>query len=420
MFKFIHAADVHLDSPLRGLSRYESAPIDTIRNACRRAFENLIQLAIDENVAFVLLCGDLYDGDWKDYSTGIFFSQQMGKLNAHGIRVFAISGNHDAANKMTRSLRLPSNVVFLSDKNPQSIFIDEFQVALHGQSFSTQHVKENLAATFPTGKKEYFNIGMLHTSLDGREGHASYAPCSLDELKNKNYQYWALGHVHQHEILSKDPWVVFPGCIQGRHIRENSPKGCMLVEVDDSIVKKAKHQILDVFRWSLCKVDVDDIEEEEDFFECCRTRLIEISSQLEGKPFALRLMIEGHTKLASTFASNPERIESEIRAIAAGLANEDLWIEKIVNKTTSKRELADILSKGDTLAFLLGDIVSERNDVSELDGLKDLLSELKEKLPSDVISNVEVFDAANSDRLLQLINESKEMIMSRLLNVGGE
>ena len=105
MFKFIHAADIHLDSPLRGLSRYESAPVESIRNACRRAFENLVEFAIVEKVAFVLLAGDLYDGDWKDYSTGIFLSKQMGRLGQHNIPVFAVAGNHDAANQWFRALQ---------------------------------------------------------------------------------------------------------------------------------------------------------------------------------------------------------------------------------------------------------------------------------------------------------------------------
>ena len=101
MFKFLHAADIHLDSPLRGLSRYESAPAESVRNACRRAFENLVDLAIEEKVAFVLLSGDLYDGDWKDYSTGIFLGRQVGRLGRNGIAVFAVAGNHDAASRIT-------------------------------------------------------------------------------------------------------------------------------------------------------------------------------------------------------------------------------------------------------------------------------------------------------------------------------
>ena len=185
MFKFIHAADVHLDSPLRGLSRYESAPAESIRYACRRAFENLVDLAIEEKVAFVLLAGDLYDGDWKDYNTGIFLSQQMGRLGQHNILVFTVAGNHDAANRMTKALDSPTNMSILSSRKVETIKLDDLSVAIHGRSFGTQHVDENLAAGFPAAQKGVFNIGLLHTSLDGREGHAVYAPCSIDDLHRR-------------------------------------------------------------------------------------------------------------------------------------------------------------------------------------------------------------------------------------------
>ena len=176
MFKFIHVADVHLDSPLRGLSRYETAPAESIRNACRRAFENLVELAIEEKVSFILLAGDLYDGNWKDYSTGIFLSHQMGRLGQHNISVFAVAGNHDAANRMTKALNCPNNMKILSSRKVETIKLEELEVAIHGRSFATQHVDENLVEDFATAEKGMFNIGLLHTSLDGREGHAVYAP----------------------------------------------------------------------------------------------------------------------------------------------------------------------------------------------------------------------------------------------------
>ena len=121
MFKFLHAADIHLDSPLRGIARYEGMPVDDIRMATRRAFDNLVRLAIAERVRFVLLAGDLYDGDWKDTSTGMFFAARMTRLREAGIPVFLAAGNHDAANRMTKSLRLPENVTFFPDKNAESV-----------------------------------------------------------------------------------------------------------------------------------------------------------------------------------------------------------------------------------------------------------------------------------------------------------
>ena len=231
--KFLHAADIHLDSALHGLERYEGAPVEEIRSATRRAFDNLIELAIDEEVAFVLLAGDLYDGDWKDYNTGLYFVERMRRLHDAGIRVFIVAGNHDAASQITKHLRLPDNVTLFSTRQPERVVLEDLDVAIHGQGFATRAVTDDLSQAYPQGDPQRFNIGLLHTCLDGKPGHEPYAPCSIAGLRSKGYQYWALGHVHKREEVSQDPWIVFPGNIQGRHIRESGPKGCTLVTVDN-------------------------------------------------------------------------------------------------------------------------------------------------------------------------------------------
>jgi DNA repair exonuclease SbcCD nuclease subunit len=187
MLKFLHAADVHLDSPLRGLERYPGAPVEEIRAATRRAFENLVALAVEEEVGFVLLAGDLYDGDWKDYNTGLFFAAQMARLEEAGIRAFLIAGNHDAASQITRVLRPPANVKVFSTKRPETEILEDLGVAIHGQGFAQISVSEDLSAGYPRAVPHLFNIGMLHTSLDGRPGHASYAPCTVDGLRSRGY-----------------------------------------------------------------------------------------------------------------------------------------------------------------------------------------------------------------------------------------
>ncbi len=199
MIKFLHAADIHLDSSLHGLERYEGAPVDEIRSATRRAFDNLIDLAIDEEVEFVLLAGDLYDGDWKDYNTGLYFMGCMERLQESGIRVFVVAGNHDAASQITRHLRLPDNVTMFSTRTPEKVILDDLDVVIVGQGFATRAVTEDLSQAYPQGDSQLFNIGLLHTCLDGKPGHEPYAPCSVDGLRSKGYQYWALGHVHKCE-----------------------------------------------------------------------------------------------------------------------------------------------------------------------------------------------------------------------------
>ena len=267
MFRFIHAADIHLDSPLRGLERYEGVPVEEIRRSTRRALENLVELAIEEHVDFVLIAGDLYDGNWPDYSTGLYLNAQMARLRDAHIPVFLIQGNHDAENLMTRDLRLPENVHKFSTLKPQTIPVKDCDVLVHGQGFATRAVRDNIAEGYPASDPGYFNIGILHTCATGREGHESYAPCSVENLLSKHYQYWCLGHIHKREILCEEPPIVFPGNIQGRHIRERGTKGCMLVTVDDARNVQTDYRSLDVLRWEPCHVDARGSADEDDLLQ---------------------------------------------------------------------------------------------------------------------------------------------------------
>ncbi|TGG78310.1 MAG: DNA repair exonuclease, partial [Aphanocapsa feldmannii 288cV] len=147
----------------------------------------------------LIIAGDLYDGPWRDCNTGLFFAKQMGRLKQAGIPVFVLHGNHDAESQIARQLKLPlpDNVQVFDAQKAQTFQLDKLNVALHGQSFREKAVTDNLVPDYPTPVQDAFNIGVLHTALDGMSDHAKYAPCSLPELVAKGYDYWALGHVHQ-------------------------------------------------------------------------------------------------------------------------------------------------------------------------------------------------------------------------------
>ena len=242
--RFLHAADIHLDSPLRGLDEYEGAPVDALRGATRKAFAALTQLAVAERVDLVILAGNLYDGDWPDYNTGLFFLNRVRELEQAGIPLVMLSGNHDAESVITRSISLPKSVFEFPTKRATTFRIEELKVALHGRSFPERAVTENYVLDYPDPVPGWFNIGVLHTSCDGRPGHATYAPCTVPQLKTLGYQYWALGHVHEYEELAWDPWIVFPGNLQGRSVRECGPKGAVLVDVEDGEVNGVRRLIV--------------------------------------------------------------------------------------------------------------------------------------------------------------------------------
>lgn len=189
---------------MRGLDA--SAPADRIRRATRDALVRMVDFACDNQVAFVLLAGDLYDGNWKDWHTGQFLAQQLGRLTRQQIEVVAISGNHDAEQVLSRKLNLTG---MLRADAPETVRLARAPVAVHGQSFDIPAVSRNLAEHYPQPIDGLFNIGLLHTAC-GNSAHENYAPCSLDDLTRRGYDYWALGHVHTRAELSRDPWVVFP------------------------------------------------------------------------------------------------------------------------------------------------------------------------------------------------------------------
>ena len=327
-FRFLHAADIHLDSPLHGLSSYEGLPEGEIRGATRAAFDNLVRRAIEEAVDFVVIAGDLFDGDWKDMGTGLYFARKMGDLNQANIPVFLIAGNHDAASVISRSIPWPPNVRLFGNRKPETHLLADLGVAVHGQSFSTPAVTDNLVLAYPERAEHHFNIGMLHTALAGRAGHAAYAPCSLDDLKAKRYDYWALGHVHEYEMVSERPHVVFPGNIQGRTIRETGPKGAVIVSVHDAQVEAVDRIELDVLRWMSVEVDCADATPDT-VPERMRAALVKAwQAQAQGLPVVARLSLTGETDEAGALLNGAATLRDVARAMAAGISP-DVFIEKV-------------------------------------------------------------------------------------------
>lgn len=418
MVKFIHTADIHLDSPLKGLEAHEDAPVEEIRGATRRAFDHLVDTAVEEEVDFILIAGDLYDGDWKDYNTGLFFAARMGRLFKAGIKVFIVSGNHDAASQITKAMPLPENVTLFSAKTPQSVKFDEIGVIIHGQSYSHRAVTDNLAAGYPRRDPNYFNIGLLHTSLTGRRGHEEYAPCTRDELASKGYDYWALGHVHKREIVSKDPWVVFPGNIQGRHIKESGPKGATLVTVADGRVTEVEALELDVLRWAVCSVDLSSCETSGRVYEAVRQALEQELDQVDGKPMALRLVLTGKCPVHGRLLDRTVQWTEEFRGVAAGFG--DVWLEKVKFQTSRKVGLDDIFGEEDTpIAGLVHAIQQLEVDGDTFLEMVPELSVLKSKLPPEIYSGDEPFLDPSRDNMEQLRTEIQELLIAKLLEHGG-
>lgn len=418
MFKFIHAADVHLDSPLRGLDRYEGAPVDEIRQATRRAFTRLVDLALEESVAFVILAGDTFDGEARDFQTALFFNKEMSRLRKQQIQAYVVAGNHDADTRMRKKLARPDNVHVLSTSDPETCDLEELGVAIHGQGFGRQAVTEDLAAGYPPVVAGRFNIGILHTSLDGREGHDSYAPCTPGRLLQKGYDYWALGHVHKREVVrAADPVILFPGNVQGRHIREEGPKGCTLISVEGGRVTSLEHRNLDVLRWSRCDVDLGGDTDAEDVLGRFTHQLATLSRGTDESPLAVRVTFRGGSPALGQLVADQERWISEIRSAATDCSGGSVWVEKVVFDLPAAPTEETVTGAPDELLRLVEELVPELSAAGEpVGGVEELARRLQGEMPTS-------WGGPNLDSPEQrrmLVEQGRTLLLARLRGGFGE
>ena len=387
--KFIHTADIHLDSPLSGLAAYKDAPAKLLRTVTRDAFTRLVDVAIDEPVDFMVIAGDLYDGAWKDYNTGHFFCREMGRLNKVGIPVYLLYGNHDAESEMTRRLTLPANVYTFDSRKAHSFRLDALKVALHGRSYKEAATLDNLAAGYPAPVAGWLNIGVLHTALGGYAAHANYAPCTLAELTAKGYQYWALGHVHEHAVLQKDPWVVFPGNLQGRHIRETGARGAMLVTADETGIQTVERVLVDVLRWHRLAVDASSATTLPEVTRLVGQAFEQLLASTPGQIYlSVRVCIQGKSAAHGALFGLEKQLREDILGQAAALGMERLWVEKVSLETRPALDATELASRSDAMADLQTFLADAPLDSALLASLLDDLRPLVDKMPLELVQGM--------------------------------
>jgi DNA repair exonuclease SbcCD nuclease subunit len=410
--KFIHCADVHLDTPLQGLAQYPGAPVHEIRNATRAAFEKVIEVALAEQIDFLVIAGDLYDVGLKSFESALFFNQQMSRLQDAGIDVYLIYGNHDAASKLVKQLRPPANVHVFKSSEPQTFTNDGLRVAIHGQSFATPEITEDLAANYPPAVPHFFNIGVLHTNLAGISEHANYAPCSLETLTNKGYQYWALGHVHNRQVLCTDPYIVYPGNIQGRHGKEQGEKSCELVTVSDSFAISLKTISTSVVPWTEIEVDASTCVTADDLYARLRSCFKSLISEGRERVTALRVRIVGSSEAHAELNRDPDEVRNQTMSLASECGDGLLWVERVSVATQPVVDRAALLRRDDPLGEVARIVAEIRKDPSQLTEWSSVV-ELEKKLPAEV---AEAGDPLSLDAatLNAAMEEAEALLFARL------
>lgn len=416
--RFIHAADIHLDSPLTGLSAYADAPAELLRTATRDAFANLVTVAIEESVDFFVIAGDLYDGNWKDFNTGIFFSSQMGRLKVAGIPVYLLYGNHDAESEMTKTLSLPDNVHRFPSNKAGSFLLPDLKVALHGRSFKDAATTDNLAVNYPDPVKGWLNIGVLHTALEGNSSHANYAPCSIAELEARGYQYWALGHVHDYRLWRGDSVIAFPGNLQGRHIREAGPRGALMVSAEGADIGSVERLHVDVLRWHALEVDVAAAANLAEAVRLAGRALEQLVEQSGTLPLAVRVTLTGASKAHGELFGLETQVRAEVLAHAAAIGSERLWIEKLRLDTTPHGLAADVGARLDAVADLQTLLQKAEFDPVFMESLQEDLMQLIGKLPLEVIDALASVQSVRAGQTANLVRSIGPALLDHVAKAG--
>lgn len=424
--RFIHTADIHLDSPLRGLEAYPGAPVERLRIATRQAFDRVIDLCLDEKVDFLIVAGDLFDTEVKDFHAALAAATQLRRLDQARIPTYVILGNHDSREEMTRHVPWPANVTLFDHKQPHTVLHPTLPVALHGMSYPKREVTENLVSRYPSPVSGRFNIGLLHTNAGSNSQHAAYAPCTVEELVAKGYEYWALGHVHDHAILHARPHVVYSGNTQGRHVRETGPKGCLLVTVDERSdgleVREIEFRETDIVRWFRETIQLRSEQDEDSLLETTRNKLREIVASATGRLAAVRLEFAGrcsaHLRLAKD--NSRQQLMANLRALASDFGD-DVWIEKIKFQTRVPLDLDSLRERHDLIGQLLRDIDSMAPNPQSLQVLpetKELVNKVAIDLPSSEIDR-ELLDFEDPARHVAWLRDAEALLLSHLLQEGG-
>ncbi|MFA5952629.1 MAG: DNA repair exonuclease [Hyphomicrobium sp.] len=329
-YRFVHAADIHLDSPLRSLALRDPNLADLVGNATRRAFVRVVDLCLDEQVDALLLAGDLYDGDQTSMKTARFLAEQLRRLHEAGIRVFVIRGNHDALSRITKELTLPDSVKLFGGR-AEAIAIErdsrEFPVAVHGLSFAQPHAPESLIGKYRPLVEGAVNIGLMHTSLAGAAGHDLYAPCSLADLQGTGFRYWALGHVHKRSVVEGGCAIVMPGMPQGRDINEAGAKSVTLVTIGDDRSIRIEERVTSIAQFERVAVDATGLDDWRDLVTALARALEHARSDVASEHLVARLQVTGATPLAWRVRRDLDLLKTEADDRASAIGS--CWVEKL-------------------------------------------------------------------------------------------
>ncbi|MDA1162223.1 MAG: DNA repair exonuclease [Planctomycetota bacterium] len=410
-FRFVHAADLHLDSPFVGLGRLpavHASIVQELRQATFKAFDAVIDLCLSENVDFLLIAGDVYDGADRSLQAQLKFRKGLSRLSDAGIRAFVVHGNHDPLDGWAHSLEMPASTHVFGAELESVVFQKDGQsvARIHGISYPTKTIGKRFGQDMKREGDEPFQIGLFHCNAGGYTEHDPYAPRTVSELVDAGLDYWALGHVHERVVLrDSDPFIGYPGNTQGRQIRECGPRGCLLVNVTENgkLERPPEFVPTDAVRWSTAEIDISGLMNPDQLLSRIEESIDEVTAASDGRSVVVRLTLSGrgalHGDLSRPHAANDLVEELQSRRVSR---TPFVWIEKLKLNTLPDIDLNARRGTPDFLGDLLRLIDEIRNSPEEVAALREVLTELYDHKRAS-----RILESPNDDELHHLLDQAE-------------
>ena len=405
-FRFVHTSDLHIDSPFKGLMRYEPRIAQRLKDATYEAYTNLIDLCISQNAAFVVIAGDVYDGADRSVQAQMRFRDGLLLLQKNGIQAFVVHGNHDPLDGRLSRITMPESAHVFGPA-PEWCIASANGVELaqvQGISYPTREVHENLALAFTRPISDLFSIGLLHCNVGGIMEHDNYSPCSIDDLSATGIDYWALGHVHNRQILKQsNPAIAYPGNLQGRHPNESGPKGALVIDVDESGRISSRFEPLDVVRWESLEVSIDGLQDLNGLLDKTYEAIDTERIRADSRDLVCRISFIGRGPLHQDLSAG-NALEDLTDAIRSNLSSHEplIWIERISDITKPQVDIDVLTDRDDFVGAGMKRSATALNNSETESTIRDSLAKvLRQRRFSDVLGMPE------DDELAEIVEAAR-------------
>ncbi len=346
--RFVHASDLHLDATFGGVDALDDKVAGALERSTLEALDRVVQLCVDRKADFLVIAGDLYNSADRSLRAELAFQRAMRRLADADIGAFVVHGNHDPVDGWSAGLELPESVVvFPADKVERREVVrnGETICVVYGRSFPTRRVTENLALGFSREKSDPLAVAVLHANVGQREGWDNYAPCSVEDLRAADMDYWALGHIHVAGRVSDDPPAVYAGSTQGLDPNETGLRGCYVVDLDSNGATEEFVETASV-RWHVQEIDASGLSSLDELRAALEKTCAAIRESSGDRPTVVKLGLAGRSEIHADLAR-----PGVLRDLTNDLRQEQLeiepwiWVDRLRDRTRSALDLDEILAE---------------------------------------------------------------------------